>query len=273
MDAYEIDQSLVEHLQENLEKALSALGGRGAVVNGDFLAAVAEAVRRGDPPCYTHVIMNPPYKKIRTLSKEREYVQSFGLETVNLYTAFLGASIVSTVKGGHIVAIVPRSFCNGTYYKPFRKFLLKRCSIERIHLFDSRDTAFKDEAVLQENIIIMLRKGGVQGDVTVSYSKDGSLTGLQSRVFQFAEIVAPQDKEEYINIPRENESCNGFEGFNSSLDDVGVQVSTGAVVDFRARDALRKEPEDGCLPLLYSVHFKNWRVRWPVESKRPNSIA
>lgn len=273
VDAYEIDQSLIEQLQGNLGNALSALGGQTSVVNGDFLTAIAEMVKKGFSPRYTHVIMNPPYKKIRTASKERELVQSFGLETVNLYTAFLGASIVSTVEGGYIVAIVPRSFCNGAYYKPFREFLLKRCSIEHIHLFDSRDTAFKDEAVLQENIIIMLRKGHVQGDVTVTYSKDGSLAGLQSRSFRFAEIVDPRDKEKYINIPRENESGDGFDVFCSSLEDIGIQVSTGAVVDFRTKDTLRKEPEDGSVPLLYSAHFKDWHVRWPVESKRPNAIA
>ncbi len=275
VEAFEIDPSLVGQLQGNLEKALSELGGRAEVVNGDFLAAVAESVKRGESPRYTHVIMNPPYKKIRTASKEREFVQAFGLETVNLYTAFMGASIISTVDGGYIVAIVPRSFCNGTYYKPFREFLLKRCSIERIHLFDSRNTAFKDEAVLQENIIIMLRKGGAQGDVTVSYSRDASLKDLESRTFPFAEIVSPGYGEQYINIPQaqRNESDSVFEECHASLRDIGIQASTGAVVDFRVKDALRKEPEDGAVPLLYSVHFKDWRVRWPVESKRPNAIV
>ena len=273
--AYEIDHALIGQLQGNLDSALSVLGGRVSVVNGDFLEAVAQAVKSDESPRYTHVIMNPPYKKIRTASKEREFVQAFGLETVNLYTAFMGASIVSTVDGGYIVAIVPRSFCNGTYYKPFREFLLKRCSIERIHLFDSRNTAFKDEAVLQENIIIMLRKGGAQGDVTVSYSRDASLKDLESRTFPFAEIVSPGDGEQYINIPQaqRNESDSVFEECHASLRDIGIQASTGAVVDFRVKDALRKEPEDGAVPLLYSVHFKDWRVRWPVESKRPNAIV
>lgn len=32
---------------------------------------------------YTHVIMNPPYKKIQTNSKERQSARAFGLETVN----------------------------------------------------------------------------------------------------------------------------------------------------------------------------------------------
>ena len=94
VEAFEIDPSLVGQLQGNLEKALSELGGRAEVVNGDFLAAVAESVKRGESPRYTHVIMNPPYKKIRTASKERELVQSFGLETVNLYAAFVGAQFL-----------------------------------------------------------------------------------------------------------------------------------------------------------------------------------
>ena len=153
--------------------------------------------------------------------------------------------------------------------------MLGRCSIERIHLFGSRDTAFKDESVLQENVIIMLRKGGEQGAVEVSHSEDGSLADMRTVVCPPHEIVVPGDREMYINIPQvldRDREC-GLNVFRSTLKDVGVHVSTGAVVDFRMRDALRKEPERGAVPLLYPVHFKDWRVRWPVESKRPNAIA
>ena len=274
VDAYEIDQSLVEQLRENLAGCFNGENCEINVLNGDFLSAAAAAVLNGDSPRYTHVIMNPPYKKIRTASREREATKAFGLETVNLYTAFMGAAIVSTVDGGRIVAIVPRSFCNGTYYKPFRKFLLERCAIERIHLFDSRDTAFKDESVLQENIVIMLRKNAAQGDVLLSYSKDGSLEDIQSRSVPFSAIVNPSDKERYINIPpcKECEADIALDGMQSSLNDLGIQASTGSVVDFRAKDDLRMNFEEGSVPLIYSVHFKDWRVRWPVESKRPNAI-
>lgn len=275
VDAYEIDSSLVGQLQSNLDNALSKVRGQALVINTDFLEAVAEAFTHGESTRYTHVIMNPPYKKIRQTSKERKSAQAFGLETVNLYTAFMGASIVSVVDGGYIVAIVPRSFCNGTYYKPFRHFLLERCSIERIHLFDSRNTAFKDEAVLQENIIIVLRKGGMQNDVVVSSSKDGSLMNIQSQTLPFSEIVDANDKEQFISIPQfsEFESDKNLDIFNSSLSSIGVQVSTGAVVDFRAQDYLRNEYDNGTVPLLYPIHFNKWRVRWPLESKRPNAIV
>ena len=274
VEAYEIDQALVGQLKENLEGCFTGEDCAVNVVSNDFLSATATKVSNGEKPAYTHVIMNPPYKKIRTASREREATKAFGLETVNLYTAFMGAAIVSTVDGGRIVAIVPRSFCNGVYYKPFRSFLLERCAIERIHLFDSRDTAFKDESVLQENIIIMLRKNAQQGDVLLSYSKDGSLKDIQSRHVPFSSIVNPEDKEQYINIPpcEETATNSGLDAMRSLLKDLGVQVSTGAVVDFRIKEELRMNYENGTVPLLYPVHFKDGRVRWPIDSKRPNAI-
>ena len=274
VDAYEIDTAIVGQLKDNLTGCFNGEDCNVNVLNGDFLSATEAAVSNGESPRYTHVIMNPPYKKIRTASREREATKAFGLETVNLYTAFMGAAIVSTVDGGHIVAIVPRSFCNGVYYKPFREFLLERCAIERIHLFDSRDTAFKDESVLQENIIIMLRKNVSQGAVMLSYSKDGSLNDIQSRCVPFSAIVNPSDQEMYINIPpyEESKADNALSRMQSSLKDIGIQASTGAVVDFRAKDELRTDYEEGAAPLIYPVHFKDWRVRWPVESKRPNAI-
>ena len=61
--------------------------------------------------------------------------------------------------GGQIVAIIPRSFCNGPYYKPFRDFVLERAAIRHLHLFDSRNKAFKDDDVLQENLILLLERG------------------------------------------------------------------------------------------------------------------
>lgn len=276
VDAYEIDNGIANQLQSNLDAALSAVGGKAKanVLVGDFLSGIATDMKNGTLPRYTHVIMNPPYKKIRSESKEREAARAIGLETVNLYTAFMGAAIAATVEGGHIVAIVPRSFCNGTYYKPFRNFMLERCSIERIHLFKSRDTAFKDESVLQENVIVMLQKDGEQGNVVVSHSSDGSLQNVSEQTVPFDAIVQPKDPERYINIPScyEAVALSNLDEIDGTLDSLGVQVSTGAVVDFRSRNSLCKEPETNSVPLLYPVHFKANRVCWPIKSKKPNAL-
>lgn len=54
------------------------------------------------------------------------------------------------------------------------------------------------------------------------------------------------------------------------LADLGITVSTGRVVDFRARNALAHQRSLNCFPLIYPVHVKDGTVHWPKESKKPN---
>ena len=55
---------------------------------------------------------------------------------------------------------------------------------------------------------------------------------------------------------------------------IDAAVSTGRVVDFRAREHLRKEAGPGTVPLLYPTHLRSGRVRWPVPAgKRANGLA
>ena len=64
-----------------------------------------------------------------------------------------------------------------------------------------------------------------------------------------------------------------MDGLTASLASLGVTVSTGRVVDFRLKDALRKEPERGTVPLLYPCHFNGGTVHWPkLEARKPNAI-
>ncbi|MCF7810229.1 hypothetical protein K9N50_04490 [bacterium] len=62
--------------------------------------------------------------------------------------------------------------------------------------------------------------------------------------------------------------------FKNTLADLDLDVSTGRVVDFRAREHLRLEPDVGSSPLIYPCHFDNGFVKWPLlNGKKPNAIA
>ena len=274
--AWDLDKSVLKELRENLSAENKKVKNLSAeIYSEDFLQKTSFEYSFGINRQFTHVIMNPPYKKILTKSAARGYARLFGLETVNLYSAFVGASIAQLKKGGHLVAIVPRSFCNGVYYKPFREFILKNCAIKYIHLFESRKKAFKDESVLQENIIIMLQKEAVQGNVEISYSSDADFTDLQKYNVSFSEIVNPADREKYFNIPLPSLNKNNyFDADNKyiSLSETGVKVSTGTVVDFRIKDFIRKNPGRDTVPLFYPIHFRHYRTDWPKDSKKPNAI-
>lgn len=278
LDAFEIDRSLHPHLTQTFAKYAS--DPLCVTIHGDdFVHAAADVLFGGlfsaDLPQYSHAILNPPYKKISSTSSHRHALRRVGIETVNLYSAFVALTVALVAPGGQIVAIIPRSFCNGPYYRPFREFLLERVAIRRMHLFKSRNKAFKDDDVLQENIIVLLERGGQQGHVTISTSTDDTFADLVSHQYPFDRIVLPDDSERFIHVPS-SPDLNALElsmSVRYTLHDLGVKVSTGPVVDFRLKEHLRDMPGPSTVPLLYPAHFVDGRTMWPLEDmKKPNAI-
>ncbi len=282
ISAFDIDKSLNNELKDTIRLCHSRLNKNCDITINfkDFLLTNIEEE-------FTHVIMNPPYKKIPSKSEYRKYLKkSIGLETGNLYSAFLAKAITHTRKGGEIVAIIPRSFTNGLYFKPFREFLLKETSIEKIHLFDERNSAFSEDSVLQENIIIHLIKGKKQGKVLITSSPTGDFQrdvetntmttdGLTQRIVKFEKVVYPKDTDKFIHIASsefQQKIIDRLSGFTSTLKDINAEVSTGPVVDFRLKSDLSINPKSGYNPLIYPIHLKNG-INWPIKgSKKPNAI-
>lgn len=272
--AFEVDPSIHAALGETLRRLAISGTSNFSVMGGDFIESAVNHLQFGGPR-FTHAILNPPYKKIASASHHRRLLRLVGIETVNLYSAFVALSLALLVPGGQLVAIIPRSFCNGPYYKPFREFILRNSAIRAIHLFDSRTKAFKDDAVLQENVILHLERDGDQGPVTVSISTDDSFSDLRQHRHEFNRIVFAGDTESFIHVPSDSEPTiiEKLNGIGHALVEVGVSVSTGPVVDFRLRDHLRDLPTDGTVPLLYAGHFNASGAEWPKpDLKKPNAI-
>ena len=272
--AFEFDEQILPDLRATLANLSKLPAVTCERVEGDFIEEAANRICLGKGLRFTHAILNPPYKKIGTESQHRALLRAAGLETVNLYSGFVGMALELLEPGGELVAIIPRSFCNGPYYQPFRRFILRRAAIRHIHLFDSRNKAFKGDGVLQENIIIKLVRGAQQGAVFVSTSTDDSFADYDEKQHAFARIVFPDDNDEFIHIPTgDDEQLLERDSFAHSLADLGLTVSTGPVVDFRLREDLRADPEQGTVPLLYPGHFAAGGLQWPKPGfKKPNAI-
>lgn len=120
-----------------------------------------------------------------------------------------------------------------------------------------------------------MERGGHQGPVTVSISTDDTFSDFASCERPFDQIVLPDDPEQFIHVPTSLES-NAIElapAIRYTLDDLGIKVSTGPVVDFRLKAHLRDMPESGTVPLLYPGHFIGQNTVWPIDGfKKPNAI-
>jgi len=269
VNAVEVDPTLIPALERTAELCRSWAAERSTdvivnVIHGDMIAS-STGLESQLSSAFDLVIMNPPYKKLGTFSSPRRALASLGWDAPNLYAAFLAIGVEALKPGGQLVAITPRSFANGPYFGQFRKALLGQVAINRLHTFESRSTVFSDTGVLQENIVFSATKHGAHDPVTITASR-GHLDTATERVVPYAELVSPSDPHQFIRITTDNEAEEAVKAvvaLPSSLADLGLAVSTGRVVDFRARDNLADEPTPGSLPLVYPGNLRDGEVCWP----------
>lgn len=284
--AYEQDPAFIFGIEETFEACRAACETKGVgfsstVLNADFLVEGAGMLRNDlfseTPQPFDAAIVNPPYGKLSTASVSYRLLRSVNAETTNLYTAFLNLIIGLLKPGAELVAITPRSFCNGPYFKSFRKNLLRQMSFQNIHLFESRSAAFKQDKILQENIILHAVKDKACPR-TIRISKSGGADGdaIRTRVLPADEIVSLDDSEAFIHLPTSDRHLAARDqvcGLGATLATLGLTVSTGRVVDFRAKEHLRQEPDERTAPLIYPVHFHGLFVKWPkLSARKPNAI-
>jgi len=231
-----------------------------------------------EPRRFDAAILNPPYKKLHSGSDLRRHLDQLEIAAPNLYAAFLGLAISALRPGGIVVAIVPRSFCNGTYFKRFRRYLLDSATIERVHLFSDRDCAFGQDAVLQENMILAMRKRPAMASrVSLSFSAGSETDPLWSRRAALRELVRPEDPDLFIHIPPDawnTRLAQAMENLPSALDDLGLSVSTGPIVSFRMQKWFaRPGALKPVVPFLHPANFRDLAVRWPIASRKPQALA
>ncbi|WP_420638300.1 Eco57I restriction-modification methylase domain-containing protein [Candidatus Poriferisocius sp.] len=228
------------------------------------------------PSSFDVVIMNPPYRKIHSTSGERRILADMGIRVPNLYAAFVALAIALLKRGGQIVAITPRSFTNGPYFREFRNYLLKEMGLHHIHLLDSRDIAFADSNVLQENVIFYGIRRDHPESILISASK--SVTEpITARRVPREEVIRPRDPESFIHIAPTEESAEYARQILQlplRLPELNLQVSTGPVVDFRVKEHLRQQPNYKTVPLIYPTHLREGSVVWPQENgRKPNALV
>jgi adenine-specific DNA-methyltransferase len=248
---------------------------------GDFIEAAISLVRSdlfgALKTTFNAAILNPPYRKINSDSRTRRLLREAGIETSNLYTGFLALVARLLCEDGEMVAICPRSFCNGPYFKPFREQFLDMMSLRRLHVFESRSAAFQHDDVLQENIIVHAVKSPKKPQSVIISASSGERGGeVRERACPYSEVVSPRDPERFIHLvtaDSDEVARRKIARFTAPLAKLGLEVSTGRVVDFRARQFLVSEAQDDTAPLIYPCHFNGGFVHWPKPGgRKPNAI-
>lgn len=278
--AVEVDDHLLGWLRVAADECTSWAAAQGCevtvrVVNEDLILTSGTLDQPDLAGLYDLVIMNPPYAKLPVRSSHRRAMAARGLDCPNLYAAFVALGVDALRDGGQIVAITPRSFANGPYFETFRKHFLNTVAIDRIHTFESRDTVFSESGVLQENIVFSATRCGERRAVRLTESNGHLDIGASGRSVAYDVLVQPADPHQFIRLgsAADAEIGKAMAALPATIRDLGLQVSTGRVVDFRARDNLRDSPDEACVPLLYPGNLRGGLVEWPRDIRKPQGFA
>lgn len=214
---------------------------------------------------FDYIIGNPPYKKIGKDEAEAKALPHVCHGAPNLYFLFWAKAIETLRDNQELVYIIPRSWTSGAYFAKFREYLFSHCVITHLHLFASRDKVFGGESVLQETIIVKVKKT-TERPHTVRITSSSTSEFADVREFQapYNVVVANNQYVFLVTDEQESTTLNRLSHLDGTLSSIEHPMKTGIIVDFRTREVLRDMPSEDTFPLFYSQHIRNGRVEWPV---------
>lgn len=280
---YENDSDVLPLLRENLEylKQNSSVKIDYKINEENYILSQSNDFEgtlfaKKNPEKYDLIIGNPPYLRIMRKSEEAESMPTVVHGAPNLYFLFAAMSLFNLKDDAEMVYIIPRSWTSGEYFKAFRNYFLYYGRLMQIHLFVSRDKVFSQESVLQETMIIKVKKTDVTPDKVVisSTQTNNDFDDITSIEVPYDAVVNGDNL--YVYLPTNDEDVRVIQVVNTyqkTLPDEGLKMHTGIVVDFRQWNELKKEPGKHTLPLFYSQNIRNGRVNHNPSGKEYDWIV
>lgn len=268
LTCYETDEQVLSLLKTNLELAKSEYGVYYEIKQDNYITSQTfekDYVSDEEKNTYDYIIGNPPYLKISKDADEAKVMPSVCYGAPNLYFLFWAMGIHNLKQNAELVYIVPRSWTSGAYFKQFRQYLFANCVITDMHLFESRDKVFEGESVLQETIIIKVKKTTKKPDcVNITSSSTSTFEDMVKFNAPYETIVAQNQFVYLATNENDIKVLRQVNHFKTTLLDMNMRMQTGIIVDFRTREVLRNQLENDSYPLFYSQHIKGGRVIWPI---------
>ncbi len=282
-ELWENDQRLLPHLKTSMDACVEALAESGhsmtyKIRDEDFVLANTQKTLfdKGPLPRFDFAILNPPYFKLRKDSPQANAMKHIVHGQPNIYACFMAVAVDQLVEGGELVAITPRSYFNGPYFRRFRKWFFDRMTARHIHVFDSRNEAFQKDSVLQENVILAATRGSnSHPTIAISNSASCALSDVKKRQVTYDSVIDNRNDACLIRVvtnPLDQQILQSLDRLPDRLDTLGLAVSTGPVVTFRASEFLREERGHDTAPLLWMHNVRPFVTRLPPRNGKPAHI-
>lgn len=294
--AHEVDDDLISALRMALDYLATWCRDCGVMLTvcieeTDFIMAHADSVRGGPlrlqsrSASFDAVICNPPYFKINKNDPRAIAVSDVVHGQPNIYALFMAVGAALLRKSGSLVFIVPRSFASGSYFRRFRAVFFDQVRPTRVHVFGSRREAFRQDEVLQENVIFCgIRQDHWHGCNGYEHLSISSSPGIECMDTASVRRVSVNTILDYLSADKvlrlplcddDDEALALVDSWPSSLRSLGLDVSTGPVVPFRATEIVAESGRVPAThaPLLWMNHVHAMQATWPLDRHKPEYIG
>lgn len=269
LNAYETDIRLHAQWKKNFGDICKQLGVEKSdfQLYRDFYKNAESILNTGKPlqgGKVTRIITNPPYKKLAADDPVSVLLKQHGIYTPNHYAAFLALSVEWLEEEGDLLAIIPRSLFNGTYFKKFRNWLSKKISIEHIVAYQSRSNFGRN--VLQENVCLYLKKSNQRPQIRVTLCEHAEAIATHDLLIPQEQILGGLWK--LPSTPAQLKALQENSALPETLESLGLTVKTGAV------EVHRPECKNSTrVRVVYSRDFNDKGVITWGETKKPRAFA
>ena len=296
--AFEIDNGSIGPLRAALGYLAGWARDRGtalavSVERRDFVLARADALPASGsilPPRssvgeFDVVIANPPWFKIAKADPRAAAAAPVVYGQPNIYALFMAVCAALLRERGCLAFIVPRSFASGYYFRRFRNVFFATIRPTGVHVFESRRDVFGREGVLQENIVFFgvrqERRGWRNASAPVAITSSRGIRGMaepRRRDARLCDVLDPASPDAVLRLPvcdEDAEAITAVESWPNNLDGLGLRISTGPVVAFRAKALLGAEglaPGDRA-PFLWMGAVRPMRIVWPLRRRHADYIS
>lgn len=209
---------------------------------------------------YDFVVGNPPYFKIRGLSKNLRNTFSDSIYGhPNAYGLFIHAGTEMLNTKGKLGFIIPRSMLSGLYFKNLRNFIERKTSLRKITCISERKKVFND--VLHGTMIISLaRDRKHKKEVNIS-----CVQSLNERNNQHNKVTVNRDNIiQHLNGTTVWFVANSLKTYKIidriikkhpllSSNDINYQAKTGQIVWNRVKPLLTENAKSDTLPLVWAT--------------------
>lgn len=281
-ELWENDRQLEPRLRGTMETCRRALRDSGhqmdfVIRTDDFVLENAQpSLFRPEPTeLFDLVIMNPPYFKLRKDSQIVRAMEHVVHGQPNIYALFMAVAAELLTDGAELVAITPRSYFNGPYFKRFRKWFFDRVTARQIHLFESRAAAFREDEVLQENVILLAEKSGRPHDVVLTSSQGRTFDQVRRQSLPYRSVIENDSGDHLVRVATnelERQIVEAVDSLPHRFRDLPFKISTGPVVTFRATEFLSLERLNDTAPLLWMHNVRPFTMHFRPKGGKPMHI-